>query len=267
MVSKNKVVLSAEDVTKVYPPDIWALDKLSLDISDGKFVSMIGPSGCGKTTFLKIVAGIERYQEGEVLFKGSKVFGTYDWRRSVIYQDIRLFPWMTAMENVNFALENKGLSRGEVKKIGNEWMDLIGINRFADKYPSELSEGQRQMIGVTRVLALDPTIVLCDEPFSSLDWHTRNYLQIQLLKYWHKNKKSVLFVTHDIEEAVYLSQEVLVMSARPGKIKEAVKINLSDKRWEVQRDHPKVIKNASYIADILAEELKKGRKLEKEEGY
>lgn len=263
----NNVVLRAKEVTKVYPPDIWALDKVSLDITEGKFVSMIGPSGCGKTTFLKIAAGLEIYQEGEVLFNGKTVFGTYDWRRSVIYQDIRLFPWMTAKENVYFALENKGLPKEEVEKIGNEWMNIIGINLFADKYPSELSEGQKQMIGVARVLALDPTLVLCDEPFSSLDWHTRNYLQKQLLKYWNKTNKTVLFVTHDIEEAVYLSQEVLVMSARPGKIMEAVKINLPDKRWEVERDHPTVLKHASHIADILAEELRKGRELEKKEGY
>lgn len=265
--SSDRVVLSARNVTKVYPPDIWALDKVSLDVEEGKFVAIIGPSGCGKTTLLKITAGLEGYQEGEVLFNGERVFHTYDWRRSVIYQDIRLFPWMTVKENVYFALENKGLSKDEAVKTGNEWMNLIGMQEFADKYPNELSEGQKQMTGVARVFALDPTLVLCDEPFSSLDWSTRLHLQTTLLKYWHEKNKTVLFVTHDIEEAAYLSQEVVCMSARPGKIKEVIKIDLPGKRWEVERNDPRVLKYASRIADILAEELRKGRELEKKEGY
>lgn len=263
----RNIVLRAREVTKTYPPDIWALDKVSLDVPEGKFVAMIGPSGCGKTTFLKIAAGLEGYQEGEVIFNGEKVFRTYDWRRSVIYQDIRLFPWMTIGENVYFGLENKGLPRDEVKILGNKWMKLFGVEEFADKYPAEISEGQKQMAGVTRVLALDPLLVLCDEPFSSLDWNTRRYLQTELLKHWFECKKTVLFVTHDVEEAVYLSQEVICMSARPGKIKEVVKVDLPEMRWDVPRDDPRVLKYASHIADILAEELRKGRELEKKEGY
>lgn len=263
----NSVVLKARDVTKVYPPDIWALDKVSLDIEEGKFVTMIGPSGCGKTTFLKIAAGIEGYQEGEVLFDGEKVFMDYDWRRSVIYQDIRLFPWMTARENVYFALQNKGLSRSEAEKLGNEWMRVIGVDAFAEKYPGEVSEGQKQMVGVARVLALDPTLVLCDEPFSSLDWSTRSCLQIEISKYWYEKKKTILFVTHDIEEAVYLSQEVICMSVRPGKVKEVVKIDLPEKRWEVARNDPKLLEYASRVANILADELRKGKELEKKVGY
>jgi NitT/TauT family transport system ATP-binding protein len=263
----NRTILQATEVTKVYPPDIWALDRVSLEIREGRFVSLIGPSGCGKTTFLKIAAGIETYQEGEVLFEGEKVFFDCDWNRSVIYQDIRLFPWMTAAENIYFALENKGLSREEAEGVGERWIQSLGIDDFATKYPGEISQGQKQMVGVARVLALDPTLVLCDEPFSSLDWSTRAYLQIELLKYWYENEKTVLFVTHDIEEAVYLSQEVICMSARPGKIKEVVKVDLPKKRWEIARNDPKVLEYASRVADILAEELEKGKELEREKGY
>lgn len=263
----SEAVLTAKNLTKVYPPDIWALDKLNLDIRQGKFVSIIGPSGCGKTTFLKIVAGLEGYQEGDVFFDGERVFHNPHWKRAVIFQDVRLFPWMTAKDNVYFALECKGLPKDEVKSIGNKWMKLLGIQEFGDKYPSEISEGQKQMAAMGRVLALDPPLVLCDEPFSSLDWNARRFLQTELLKYWYENKKTVLFVTHDIEEATYLSQEVLCMSARPGRVIEVVKVDLSEKRWEVKRTEPKLLKHASHVSNVLKDELQKGRELEKKEGY
>jgi NitT/TauT family transport system ATP-binding protein len=264
---KNSVLLKAEKLTKIYPPDIWALDNVDLEVDRGSFVSIIGPSGCGKTTFLKITAGLEGYQEGDLYFDGERIYRNTDWRRSVIYQDVRLFPWMTARENVYFGLENTGLSMDEVKNLGNHWLKTLGAQGFADKYPAELSEGQKQMIAMTRVLALDPTLVLCDEPFSSLDWSTRSTLQEELERYWYEKKKTVIFVTHDIEEAVYLAEKVICMSARPGKIKEIVKVKLPKKRWEVPRNHPMVLKYASRISDILSEELRKGRELEKEEGY
>ncbi len=263
----SDTIIKSTNLTKVYPPDIWALDNCNIDIIREKFISIIGPSGCGKTTFLKIVAGLEDYQEGDVSFEGQQILKTTDWKRSVIFQDVRLFPWMTAKENVYFSLENKGTSKDEIKRISNKWMKMFGIDEFADKYPSEISEGQKQMTATARVLALDPPVVLCDEPFSSLDWNTRNMLQRALLKYWDEKKKTVVFVTHDIEEAVFLSQEVLCMSARPGKIIETVKIDLPRKRWEVNRTSPKLLKYASSISDILEEELKKGRQLEKKDGY
>jgi NitT/TauT family transport system ATP-binding protein len=263
----DDAIVSARNLTKVYPPDIWALDKVNLDIHRGKFISIIGPSGCGKTTFLKIVAGLEGYQEGDVLFDGERIFHNTDWKRSVIFQDVRLFPWMTAKDNIYFALENKGLPKDEVRRIGDKWMKILGIQEFADKYPGEVSEGQKQMAAMARVLALDPPLVLCDEPFSALDWNTRNLLQTELLKFWYENKKTVLFVTHDIEEAVFLSQEVMCMSARPGKVKEVVKIDLPKKRWEVDRTNPKLLKYAAHISNVLEEELRKGRELEKKEGY
>jgi|Deesub1362A_J573_1020465.scaffolds.fasta_scaffold00105_57 NitT/TauT family transport system ATP-binding protein len=265
--NNSKVILKATNLTKVYPPDIWALDRVSLEIYDGEFVSIIGPSGCGKTTFLRIAAGLEDYQEGEVLFNGEKVFKNCDWRRSVIYQDIRLLPWMTAQENIYFGLENKGLPKDEVRRVGDKWMKIIGVDNFKDKYPHEISEGQKQMVGMARVCALDPDIVLCDEPTSSLDWHTRRYLQVELLKYWYNENKTVLFVTHDVEEAVYLSQRVVCMSARPGKIKEIIDIDLPKERWEVARDDLKVLEYANKVASILSEELKRGKELELKEGH
>jgi len=263
----SKEALKVKEVTKVYFPDIWALDKVSLDVYEGQMIALIGPSGCGKTTLLKITAGIEGYQHGEVLFKGQRINRNYDWRRSVIYQDIRLFPWMTASENVYFGLENKGLPKQEARKVGNEWIRSIGIEDLANKYPGQLSPGQKQMVAVARVLALDPDLVLCDEPVSNLDWRTREYLQTQILKYWYERKKTVIFVTHDIEEAVYMSQAVYCMSVRPGRMKEVVKVDLDEQRWKVRRDDPKVLELASRVSNILADEIRKGRELEVKVGY
>ncbi|MBI5167177.1 MAG: ABC transporter ATP-binding protein [candidate division NC10 bacterium] len=234
---------------------------------EGEFVSIIGPSGCGKTTLLKILAGIEDYQEGEVYFEGNRIFSNSDWRRSVIYQDIRLFPWMTARENIYFALENKDLGRKEAREVAERWMRVMEIDGFADNYPAQMSAGMRQKVGVCRVLASDPDLVLCDEPFSALDWTTREFLQWEILEYWQKNKKSVLFVTHNVMEAVYLAQRVVCMTARPGVVKEIVEIDLDRARWNVPRDSKKVLEASRYVARLIEEEVAKASQMERELGY
>jgi NitT/TauT family transport system ATP-binding protein len=259
--------LSVRNLHKAYPPDIIALRDVSLELRAGEFTAIIGPSGCGKTTLLKIAAGIESYQRGEVSFAGERIAGNTSWKRSVIYQDVRLFPWLTARDNVAFALESKGLPKAEARRRASEWIARQGLQDHADAYPAELSGGMRQRIGVCRVLANEPELILCDEPFSALDWTARESLQLELLHYWYEQRKTVLFVTHNVEEAVYLAQRVVLMSARPGVIKEIVDVPLPEERWEVRRDSPQLLDVARYVNNHIADEVRKAKEAELEVGY
>ncbi|MEI7769123.1 MAG: ABC transporter ATP-binding protein [Chloroflexales bacterium] len=259
--------LSVRNLHKTYPPDIVALKNVSLELLAGTFTAIIGPSGCGKTTLLKIAAGIERYQHGEVSFAGERIVGNTSWKRSVIYQDVRLFPWLSARDNVAFALESKGLPKAEARRRATEWIARQGLQDHADAYPAELSGGMRQRIGVCRVLANEPELILCDEPFSALDWTARAFLQLELLHYWYDQRKTVLFVTHNVEEAVYLAQRVVLMSARPGVIKEIVDVPLPEERWAVRRDSPQLLEVAQYVNNHIADEVRKAKEAELEVGY
>jgi ABC-type nitrate/sulfonate/bicarbonate transport system ATPase subunit len=260
--------LRIEHLKKVYPPDILALENFDFRMKEGEFVSMIGPSGCGKTTLLKIIAGIEDYQEGEVLFKGVRILNHKDWNRCVIYQDIRLFPWMTATENICFVLENRGYKKREAKEIAFQWMKKMGIDEYGGRYPAEMSAGIKQKVGVCRVLAMDPEFILCDEPFSDLDWVNREFLQKEILRYWYENKKTVLFVTHNVEEAVYLAQRVVCMTARPGSIKGDIKIPLPEEgRWEILRSSKQVLESSHYVASFIDKEIEEAKRQEREMGY
>ena len=259
--------LSVRNLHKTYPPDIVALKTVSLELEAGTFTAIIGPSGCGKTTLLKIAAGIESYQHGEVFFAGERIAGNTSWKRSVIYQDVRLFPWLTAQANVAFALESKGLPKAEARKQAADWIKRQGLEAHADAYPAELSGGMRQKIGVCRVLANEPELILCDEPFSALDWTARESLQLELLHYWYDQRKTVLFVTHNVEEAVYMAQRVVLMSARPGVIKEIVDVPLPEERWDVRRESPELLEVARYVNNHIADEVRKAKEAELEVGY
>lgn len=259
--------LSVRNLYKTYPPDIVALHNVSLELRPGEFTAMIGPSGCGKTTLLKIAAGIENYQRGEVVFAGERIASNTSWKRSVIYQDVRLFPWLTAQANVVFALESKGLPKAEARRLAAQWIERQGLQAYADAYPAELSGGMRQKIGVCRVLANEPELILCDEPFSALDWTARESLQLELLHYWYEQRKMVLFVTHNVEEAVYLAQRVVLMSARPGVITEIVEVPLPEERWTVRRDSPQLLEVARYVSNHIADEVRKAQVAEQEVGF
>ncbi len=260
-------VLSVRNMKKVYFPDILALNGISLDIEEGDFVSIIGPSGCGKTTLLKAIAGIEDYQGGEILYRGKKIYCDCEWNRSVIYQDIRIFPWMTARENILFALKTKGLAKNEVLTTADRWMKLMKIDEYADKLPKEMSKGMEQKVGVCRVLACEPDVILCDEPFSALDWTNREFLQIEILRYWVEKKRTVIFVTHNVLEAVYLGQKIICLTARPGVIKEVVPVDLKKERWDISRDDPKLLEISRYVAGLIEKDIEKSLEVEKEVGY
>src|SRR6267143_4628955 len=211
---------------------LLAIDTIDLDVPDGAFVSLLGPSGCGKSTFLKIVNGLLPATAGEIkLHRVAK--GRED---AMVFQDAALFPWYSVLDNVAYGLVCAGVSRGDARKRAEPFIDLVGLKGFAEKYPYQLSGGMQQRTNLARALAVDSAILLMDEPFASLDAQTRELMHAELLRIWNTAKKTVIFVTHQIEEAVYLSDRVIVMSARPGRILAEIRIELPRPRaLEVQR--------------------------------
>jgi NitT/TauT family transport system ATP-binding protein len=263
---KSDLMVEGKNIRKVYPGDILALEGFNFEMKKGEFVSLIGSTGCGKTTFLKIIAGFETIQEGEIYFKGEPVQDS-DWNRGVIFQDIRLFPWLTVRDNLLFGFKLRKIPKEQALSEMDKWVKKMGIEDSLEHFPRELALGMQQRVGFARVMMSDPEIVLCDEPFNSLDWPTREYLQTEVLKLWHDSGKTVLFVTHNVEEAVFLAQRVVVMTSRPGKTKEIVDVDLPRKRWEMKRDDEKFLKISKYTEGLVEDELTKARKVEREVGY
>ncbi|TGV13566.1 ABC transporter ATP-binding protein [Mesorhizobium sp. M8A.F.Ca.ET.173.01.1.1] len=208
-----------------------ALDRLSLDIADGEFVTVVGPSGCGKSTALNIAAGLLRPSEGSVLVDGKAVEGPGP-ERGMIFQQYALFPWLTVRQNVEFGLRIKGEEAARRRRIAERFIDLVGLRDFADALPKTLSGGMKQRCAIARAYAVDPSILLMDEPFGALDALTRVQLQDQLLDTWSRERRTVMFITHDVDEAVYLANRVIVMAARPGRLKEIIDVPLPYPRTE-----------------------------------
>jgi NitT/TauT family transport system ATP-binding protein len=260
-------IIEAENVKKLYPPDILAIEGFNFQMKNDEFVSLIGPTGCGKTTFLRIIAGFEDIQDGKVLFQGKPVEAPGP-NRGVIFQDIRLFPWMTVRQNIMFGCKSRGMKAEDIKKNLKETMELMQLdNEALDMYPDRLSTGMRQRIGVARVLANSPDLILLDEPLNSLDWVTRDYIQTTILKLWHETKRPTLFVTHNIPEAVFVAQRVVVMTARPGKEKAVVNIDLPERRWELRRNDDHYLDLVKKTSKLVEDELSKAREVEKVVGY
>ena len=210
-----------------------ALDDFNLNIKKHEFLSIIGPSGCGKTTFLRILAGLIQPNSGEVTINGTKVTNPGP-DRAMVFQEIVLMPWRNTLRNVMFGIEMKE-GRMKSKARAMDLIKLVGLEGFEKYYPDELSGGMRQRVGIARALAVDPEILLMDEPFGSLDAQTRENLQDELLRIWEIQRKTVVFSTHSIEEAIYLSDRIAVMTPRPGKVKEIVKVTLSRPREYSQK--------------------------------
>jgi len=225
--------------------EVEALSHIDLDVSDGEFVSVLGPSGCGKTTLLRIIAGLDHPSGGEILLDGKMIDGPCP-RMAMIFQEYSLYPWRTVIDNIAFGLEMKGVEKEQRREKALEFLELVGLVDFAGNYPFELSGGMRQRVAVARALAIDPQILLMDEPFGALDAQTRNMLQRELLEIWEKTKKTVLFVTHSVDEAIYLSDRVVVLTARPGTIREMVSIDLPRPR---ERTGTEFAKLRRYVLD------------------
>lgn len=222
-------MLEVKNICKIYVADdgdsVQALQNIDIEVKDKEFVCIIGPSGCGKTTLLRIIAGLEKPDSGSVTLNNETILAPGP-DRGMVFQEYSLFPWRTVLKNITFSLELKKIPKAERNKIANEYLELVGLEMFADSYPHELSGGMKQRVAIARALVNDPKILLMDEPFGAVDAQTRNRLQQELLNIWEKEQKTIMFITHSVDEAVFLADRVVVFTARPGKIKEIIDIDL-----------------------------------------
>lgn len=221
--------LVINDLTQEFKKDdgsvLTALDHISLKVKDKEFVCILGPSGCGKTTLLRLIAGLATARTGSIVLDGEEMRGPSP-KIGFVFQEYSLFPWRTVIDNIAFGLEMKGIPKEERYRIAEQYLELVNLTSFKTSYPAELSGGMRQRVAVARALALDPVLLLMDEPFGALDAQTRNMLQTELLDIWEKTKKTIIFITHSVDEAVYLSDRIIVLSPRPGRVCKIVPIDL-----------------------------------------
>ncbi|MBM3523305.1 MAG: ABC transporter ATP-binding protein [Alphaproteobacteria bacterium] len=208
---------------------LLALNDVNFHVDDHEFFSIVGPSGCGKTTLLNLIAGFEQPSGGEIHVDGAPI-GAPGWQRAVVFQEYALFPWYTVEENVRYGLKRKHLPEAEQRALTEHYIALVGLRGFETRYPRELSGGMRQRVSIARALAVNPSILLMDEPFGALDVQTREYMQDELLTIWQRERKTVIFVTHSIDEAIKLSDSVAVMAPRPGRIEEVKTVSASRPR-------------------------------------
>ena len=219
------IVNNVQKVFKTPGKDVIALKDINLEIKAGEFVCLLGPSGCGKSTLLNAVAGFALPSAGEITVEGKKITGPGP-ERGMVFQEYALFPWMTIAQNIAFGLQVQKKEKAEIDLTVNQLLDLLHLNDFRDRFPKDLSGGMRQRVAIARVLALDSPIMLMDEPFGALDALTRRNLQDELLRIWEKLGKTILFVTHSIEESIYLADRIVVMTYRPGTVKRDQYVNM-----------------------------------------
>jgi NitT/TauT family transport system ATP-binding protein len=221
----NQAQIAIEKVSHVYRPPrgrpVLALEDVSIEVKPREFLALLGPSGCGKSTLLYLLGGFLPIERGSILVNGKPVAGPGP-DRGIVFQHFALFPWKTVRDNILYGLERQNMPREERQARAQAFIDLVGLSGFEDSYPSQLSGGMKQRTALARTLAFDPSILLMDEPFGALDAQTRHLMQSELLSIWQRTPKTVIFVTHDVQEAVYLAERVAVMSARPGRIKAIV---------------------------------------------
>lgn len=249
--------LTCQHLCKNYPTRnglITALEDVTFSVKDHEFVSVVGPSGCGKTTLLKLIAGLLKPTSGQIIFNLD--LPRHQQRTALVFQEHGLFPWMTVLNNVGFGLETKGIGQKERRRHALAVVEKVGLASFINNYPHELSIGMRQRVGIARAFVVDPQMLLMDEPFGSLDAQTKLLLQEELLKIWKDDQESVVYVTHDIEEAVYLGDRVLVMASRPGHIREEIHIPFSRPRDLSVKERPDFMEIKWHIWKILEEEVR-----------
>jgi NitT/TauT family transport system ATP-binding protein len=246
-------LLEIKDVSKLFDVDhkkMEALRDINLSIGENEFICFIGPSGCGKTTLLRIIAGLEAPSSGEVFLDGVPIKGPGP-ERGMVFQEYSLFPWRTVLENVEFGPELKGTPKEKRVERSRQYIKMVGLERFEQRYPHELSGGMKQRVAIARALVNDPKALLMDEPFGALDAQTRNIMQSELLRIWEEEKKTVIFVTHSVDEAIYLADRIVIMSARPGRIKDVIRVNIPRPRMRTCQDVNTV--RARILDDLKSE--------------
>jgi NitT/TauT family transport system ATP-binding protein len=257
--------LRLENVTKRFPirgqkSSFTAVEDISIDLAAGEFLVLVGPSGCGKSTLLDLLGGLSTPSSGRILLDGNPITGP-GLDRGIVFQQYALLPWRTARKNIEFGLEAKGLPTAVRRERAEHYLELVGLQSFADRFPHELSGGMKQRVAIARSLAFDPEVLLMDEPFAALDAQTRESLQDELLRIWKATGKTILFITHGIDEAIYLGQRVAVLTSRPGRIKKIVDVEIdrsaedirSDAGFRAQRHH---------IWSLLHDEVERARSQE-----
>src|SRR3954464_2208626 len=246
MAAASAAQITVEGVSHTYRPArgraVLALDEVSLAIAPREFVALLGPSGCGKSTLLYLVGGFLPTEAGSILVNGKPVAGPGP-DRGIVFQHFALFPWKTVRANILYGLERQRMAREERENRAQTFIDMVGLSGFEDSYPSQLSGGMKQRTAASRTLAFDPSILLMDEPFGALDAQTRHLMQTELLRIWQGSPKTVIFVTHDVQEAVYLADRVAVMTARPGRIKTVV-----DTKFD--KNDPGIFKAKAFVDKV-----------------
>ena len=253
-------ILAARNVTKVFATgkerDLLAVDSFSLEISEGEFICLLGASGCGKSTLLNMFAGFTQPTSGEILLRGEPIAGI-EPRCGMVFQSYALFPWKTVRANVEFGLRMKGMARAERRERAATFIDMVNLRGFEDHYPTELSGGMQQRVTIARLLAADPEVLLMDEPFAALDAMTRQVMQEELLKIQERSGKTVVFITHAIDEALILSSRIVVMSARPGRVKAVITNNLPTPRHISVQFSPEYGALKSAVWDLIEGEVRR----------
>lgn len=278
-VEEKTAKIVARNINRIYqikrksddkPTEFQAIKQLDLTVKKGEFLAIVGPSGCGKSTFLDMIAGLAKPSSGEIFIDNKLITGPA-LDRGIVLQGYALFPWRTVRKNVEFGLEVKKVPQKQRAEISQKYIELVGLHNFEDRYPHELSGGMKQRVAIARALAYDPEVLLMDEPFAAVDAQTREVLQEELLRIWEKTKKTIVFVTHGIDEAVFLADRVAVMSTNPGTIKEIVSINLPRPRdgirssadfgwvrhkiWELLQNEPAALVEKEVSDQNIAESI------------
>lgn len=252
-IKQRPVILSVKDLKKTFGQNgstRTVFDGVSLDIHRREFITVIGPSGCGKSTFIRIIAGLDECSDGVALLDGKDI-GEPGPDRGMVFQGYTLFPWLTVKRNVMFGLEMRGKGKFTAEAEARQWLDMVGLSKFEDSYPHELSGGMKQRVAIARALANEPRILIMDEPFGALDAQTRAQMQSYLLQIWRKVDITILFITHDLEEAAYLSDRILVMGTNPGRVVEFIENPIPRPRSPAQFVSPEYLALKMRLEELI----------------